>query len=107
MTEPTDSISQMCQQVTHGLSALTSDDPFLVIPSVAQLGTGSSAGGGGVGGRGGVVGATGRALSSSESQANTPRHSALVNSSSGGSALPAAALISGKLSVYCKHANCN
>lgn len=90
MTEPpTDSISQMCQQVTHGLSALTSDDPFLVVPSVAQLGTGSSAGGGGGGGR---------ALSASGSQTNTPRHSTVVNASSGGSSA-AAAPISGEFSV--------
>jgi len=100
MTEPTDSISQMCQQVTYGLSALTLDDPFLVVPSVARLGTSSSAGGG----TSGVVGATGRTLSASESQTNTPRRSVLVNASSGGSAT---APILGKPSVDCTYACCN
>lgn len=40
LNESSNSITGICQKMSHGLSTMSSDDPFLVAPAIARLGLG-------------------------------------------------------------------
>lgn len=40
LNESSNSIARICQKMSHGLSTMSSDDPFLVPPAIARLGLG-------------------------------------------------------------------